>query len=77
MTWDVRDKTVLVTGATGGIGLEASVQLARLGAHVVLVGRDPASTNSVYSASPGGSATRGTTSPRERRRSTLSFCRCL
>jgi retinol dehydrogenase-14 len=44
MTWDVRDKTVLVTGATGGIGLEASVQLARLGAHVVLVGRDPART---------------------------------
>jgi NAD(P)-dependent dehydrogenase (short-subunit alcohol dehydrogenase family) len=44
MTWDVRDKTVLVTGATSGIGLEASVQLARLGAHLVLVGRDPART---------------------------------
>jgi retinol dehydrogenase 14 len=33
---------MMVTGATGGIGLEASVQLARTGARVVLVGRDPA-----------------------------------
>jgi retinol dehydrogenase 14 len=33
---------MMVTGATGGIGLEASVQLARTGARVVLVGRNPA-----------------------------------
>jgi NAD(P)-dependent dehydrogenase (short-subunit alcohol dehydrogenase family) len=33
-------KTVLVTGATSGLGLEASVTLARMGAEVVLVGRD-------------------------------------
>lgn len=46
MTRDVRGKTVLITGATSGIGLEASVALARLGAHVVLVGRDPARTES-------------------------------
>jgi NAD(P)-dependent dehydrogenase (short-subunit alcohol dehydrogenase family) len=32
-------KTVLVTGATSGIGLEASVELAKRGATVVLVGR--------------------------------------
>ena len=32
---------MMVTGATGGIGLAASVQLARTGARVVLVGRDP------------------------------------
>lgn len=44
MAWDVRDKTVLITGATSGIGLEASVALARLGARMVLVGRDPART---------------------------------
>ncbi|WP_020575608.1 SDR family oxidoreductase [Actinopolymorpha alba] len=40
MAWTVKDKTVLVTGATSGIGLEASVELARQGARVVLVGRD-------------------------------------
>jgi len=37
-------KTALVTGGTSGIGLEASVQLAELGARVVLVGRDAAKT---------------------------------
>ncbi len=37
-------KTVLITGATNGIGLEAAVELARLGAKVVMVGRDPART---------------------------------
>jgi NAD(P)-dependent dehydrogenase (short-subunit alcohol dehydrogenase family) len=40
MAWDVAGKTVLVTGATSGLGLEASTQLARMGAHVVMVGRD-------------------------------------
>jgi retinol dehydrogenase-14 len=33
-------KTVLVTGASSGIGLEAGVQLAKLGAEVVMVARD-------------------------------------
>jgi NAD(P)-dependent dehydrogenase (short-subunit alcohol dehydrogenase family) len=44
MTWDVKGKTALVTGATSGIGLEASAELARRGAHVVMVGRDPGRT---------------------------------
>jgi NAD(P)-dependent dehydrogenase (short-subunit alcohol dehydrogenase family) len=35
-------RTVLVTGATSGIGLEVARGLAALGAHVHLVGRDPA-----------------------------------
>jgi retinol dehydrogenase 14 len=34
-------KVVLITGATSGIGLEASVMLARLGMRVVMVGRNP------------------------------------
>ncbi|MBX7112785.1 MAG: SDR family oxidoreductase [Myxococcaceae bacterium] len=37
-------KRVLVTGATNGIGLWAAIGLARLGAEVVVVGRDPART---------------------------------
>ncbi len=44
MAWDVRAKTVLVTGATSGIGLEGSVELARRGARVLMVGRDLART---------------------------------
>lgn len=45
MTWDVRGKSILLTGATNGIGLEASVDLAKRGAKLVMVGRDPARTD--------------------------------
>ena len=44
MGWSIDGKTVLLTGATSGIGLEASVALARQGARVVMVGRDQAKT---------------------------------
>ena len=44
MAWDIRGKTVLVTGATSGIGLEASVALARQGARVIMIGRNQAKT---------------------------------
>ncbi len=37
---DLSGKSILVTGATSGIGLEASVALARAGAQVTMVGRD-------------------------------------
>ena len=44
MGWSIDGKRVLLTGATSGIGLEASVALARQGARVVMVGRDRAKT---------------------------------
>jgi retinol dehydrogenase-14 len=40
----MRGKTILISGATNGIGLEAAVELARAGARVVMVGRDPMRT---------------------------------
>ncbi|MFI6521818.1 SDR family NAD(P)-dependent oxidoreductase [Spirillospora sp. NPDC050679] len=37
----MKDKTVLVTGGTAGIGRETARRLALLGARVIIVGRDP------------------------------------
>src|SRR6186713_3135754 len=39
---DLTGRRVLVTGANSGIGLEACVQLAQMGADVTMVARDPA-----------------------------------
>ncbi len=36
----MKDKIVLVTGGTGGIGQQTALGLARLGAHVIVTGRD-------------------------------------
>ena len=40
-TGDMTGKTVVVTGANSGIGFETSLGLARLGAKVIMVCRDP------------------------------------
>lgn len=41
---DLQGRRILVTGATNGIGLEASLVLAAAGAELILVGRDPQRT---------------------------------
>jgi retinol dehydrogenase-14 len=40
--WSISGKTVLISGATSGIGLESAAVLASQGANVILVGRDAA-----------------------------------
>jgi len=40
-------RTVVITGASSGIGAEAAVQLARRGDHVVLIGRSPRKLSAV------------------------------
>ncbi len=37
---EMAGKTVLITGGTGGIGKETAIGLARLGAHIVVTGKD-------------------------------------
>lgn len=49
MTTPLQDQTILITGATSGIGRITARELARKGAQVVIVGRNPEKTQSVAS----------------------------
>jgi dehydrogenase/reductase SDR family member 12 len=46
-SYNLKGRTVVVTGATSGIGRQAVEQFARIGAHVVISGRDLAKTEQV------------------------------
>ena len=47
MAMEMSGKRVLITGATNGIGKQAALELAKLGADVVIVGRDEIKTRKV------------------------------
>ena len=49
MTAPLQDQTILITGATSGIGRITARELARKGAQVVIVGRNPEKTQSIAS----------------------------
>ncbi|HEV7624054.1 MAG TPA: SDR family NAD(P)-dependent oxidoreductase [Amnibacterium sp.] len=51
----MEDRTVVITGASSGIGRAAAVELAALGADVVVVGRDAARTRAVAEQTGGRS----------------------
>ncbi len=46
---DLSGKTIVLTGASSGLGREAAKELAALGAHIAVVGRDPERTAAVAS----------------------------
>lgn len=52
-----KDKTVLITGASSGIGAALAQRLSEIGAHVLLTGRDRARLDLVVSQCPGPVAT--------------------
>lgn len=53
---DLTGHTVVVTGASGGLGLEAARQLAGMGARVVIVARNQDKLDSALAAIGGGAA---------------------
>lgn len=53
---DISGKTVVITGASAGIGAAAARQIHALGARVIVVGRNPAKTASVAATVGGESA---------------------
>ena len=55
---DLSERTVVVTGASSGLGLETSRALARAGAHVVLAVRDPEKGQGVAASIDGSTEVR-------------------
>ncbi len=47
MTWTLKDKKVLITGGTDGIGKVSAEKIAGMGAHVIIIGRNPQKSQQV------------------------------
>lgn len=60
---NMQNKTVLITGATDGIGKETVIALQRMGANVVIVGRNAGKTeaivNEIQTGNPSGGSVAG------------------
>ena len=50
---DLSGRIIMVTGASSGLGREASILLSQLGAHVILVGRNEEQLNKTLSLMEG------------------------
>jgi len=67
--WSIHDapaltgRTVLVTGATSGLGLESAVALAARGARVLVAGRDPGRTDTAVRRAQAATARGGSAEP--------------
>jgi short-subunit dehydrogenase len=45
---DLLNKTILITGASDGIGEVLAVEFSKLGSNIILLGRNPAKLDKVY-----------------------------
>ena len=48
---DLLNKTILITGASDGIGEVLAVEFSKLGSNIILLARDPAKLDKVYDLS--------------------------
>lgn len=52
--FSLKDKTILVTGASSGIGQSVAIECSKMGANVVITGRDIERLNHCKSITSGG-----------------------
>jgi gluconate 5-dehydrogenase len=56
VSFDLTDKTIIVTGSSRGIGKAVCMTLAQLGADVVVAGRDETAIHETADEDPSGKA---------------------
>jgi NAD(P)-dependent dehydrogenase (short-subunit alcohol dehydrogenase family) len=51
--FSLEHKTILITGASSGIGKQTAINCAKMGAHVIVTGRNPERLQTVFAQLPG------------------------